>query len=46
MSCFSKWRISRAAIPAPEHGWHTEEILIELGYSWEEIGVLREAEAI
>ena len=35
-----------AAILAPEHGQHTEEILIELCYSWEEIEVSRKAEAI
>ncbi len=29
--------------PAPEHGQHTEEVLMELlGYSWEEMGKLRE----
>ncbi len=34
-------------LPAPEFGQHTEEILTEvLGYSWEEIGRLREAEVI
>jgi len=34
-------------LPAPEFGQHTEEILTEvLGYSWEEIGRLREAEII
>ena len=27
---------------APEFGQHTEEVLQELGYSWEEIGALRE----
>jgi crotonobetainyl-CoA:carnitine CoA-transferase CaiB-like acyl-CoA transferase len=33
--------------PAPEFGQHTEEILTEvLGYSWEEIGRLREREVI
>jgi crotonobetainyl-CoA:carnitine CoA-transferase CaiB-like acyl-CoA transferase len=33
--------------PAPEFGQHTEEILTEvLGYSWEEVGRLREAEVI
>jgi CoA:oxalate CoA-transferase len=32
--------------PVAEHGQHTEEILLELGYSWEEIAALREAEAI
>jgi crotonobetainyl-CoA:carnitine CoA-transferase CaiB-like acyl-CoA transferase len=29
-----------------EHGQHTEEILLEVGYSWEEIGALRESGAI
>ena len=34
-------------LPAPEFGQHTEEVLTEiLGYSWEEIGHLREAEVI
>jgi len=32
--------------PAPELGQHTEEVLLELGYGWEEIGALREAGAI
>jgi len=32
--------------PAPEHGQHTEEVLLELGYSWEEIGALRESGAV
>ena len=27
---------------APEFGQHTEEVLQELGYSWEEIGAFRE----
>jgi crotonobetainyl-CoA:carnitine CoA-transferase CaiB-like acyl-CoA transferase len=32
---------------APEFGQHTEEILVELlGYGWEEVGKLREAEVI
>ena len=30
----------------PEHGANTEEILLELGYSWEEIGSLRESGAV
>ena len=38
--------IATEAQPVPEHGQHTEEILLELGYSWEEIGALREAEAV
>jgi CoA:oxalate CoA-transferase len=38
--------IATEAASAPEHGQHTEEILLELGYSWEEIGALREAEAV
>jgi crotonobetainyl-CoA:carnitine CoA-transferase CaiB-like acyl-CoA transferase len=32
--------------PAPEFGQHTEEVLLEYGYSWEEIEGLREAGAI
>jgi crotonobetainyl-CoA:carnitine CoA-transferase CaiB-like acyl-CoA transferase len=32
--------------PAPELGQHTEEVLLELGYSWEEIGALREGGAL
>ena len=34
-------------MPAPEFGQHTEEILTEqLGYSWEDVGRLREQEVI
>jgi crotonobetainyl-CoA:carnitine CoA-transferase CaiB-like acyl-CoA transferase len=33
--------------PAPEFGQHTEEILTaELGYSWDDVGRLRDAEVI
>ena len=31
---------------APEFGQHTEEVLQELGYSWEEIAKLRDEGAI
>ena len=31
---------------APELGQHTEEVLIELGYTWEQIGELRDLQAI
>jgi CoA:oxalate CoA-transferase len=30
----------------PEHGANTEEVLLELGYSWQEIGSLRESGAV
>ena len=30
----------------PEHGANTEEVLLELGYSWEEIGSLRDSGAV
>ena len=31
---------------APEHGEHTEAMLLELGYTWEQIGALSEAGVI
>ena len=40
------WKFSEtpasAAPAAPELGQHTEEILLDLGYSWDDIGTLRE----
>jgi crotonobetainyl-CoA:carnitine CoA-transferase CaiB-like acyl-CoA transferase len=38
--------IPQQARPVPELGQHTEEVMIELGYSWEEIAAMREAGAI
>ncbi len=38
--------IESAAAMAPELGQHTEEVLLELGYSWEEIDGLRNAQAL
>ncbi|HZQ37008.1 MAG TPA: CoA transferase, partial [Dehalococcoidia bacterium] len=32
--------------PAPEVGQHTEEVLLELGYSWDDISALRAAGAL
>jgi crotonobetainyl-CoA:carnitine CoA-transferase CaiB-like acyl-CoA transferase len=32
--------------PAPELGQNTEEVLLELGYTWDDIGALRDAGAI
>ncbi len=32
--------------PAPEAGQHTEEVLLEAGYNWEEIARLRESGAV
>jgi len=42
---FSKIPI-RPRFPAPELGEHTEEILLETGYSWDDIAKLKEAGAI
>ena len=36
----------RTTTIAPEHGEHTEEVLLELGYTWEQIGELKGAGAI
>jgi crotonobetainyl-CoA:carnitine CoA-transferase CaiB-like acyl-CoA transferase len=38
--------VTHKAEPPAELGQHTEEILLELGYSWEEIGALREGQAV
>jgi formyl-CoA transferase len=44
------WRFSKTPVEIaaayPELGQHTEEVLQELGYSWEDISGLREREAI
>jgi crotonobetainyl-CoA:carnitine CoA-transferase CaiB-like acyl-CoA transferase len=32
--------------PAPEHGQHTEQVLLDLGLSWEEIAACKEAGAV
>ncbi len=44
------WRFSetpaRIAPAAPELGQHTEDVLLEFGYSWEQIGELRERGAL
>ena len=31
---------------APEMGQHTEEVLLELGYDWEQIAALKEQNVI
>jgi len=38
--------VTRDGGPPPEPGQHTEEVLLEAGYSWEEIASLRENQAI
>jgi crotonobetainyl-CoA:carnitine CoA-transferase CaiB-like acyl-CoA transferase len=44
------WKFSetpaRIAAAAPELGQHTEEILLDLGYTWDDITALREKKAI
>jgi len=32
--------------PAPEHGQHTEEVLLEAGYTWDDIGRLKDEGAL
>ncbi|MFQ5874076.1 MAG: hypothetical protein ACE5JL_09775, partial [Dehalococcoidia bacterium] len=36
----------KARAPAPELGQHTEEVLLELGYTWADIGRLKEQKVI
>lgn len=38
--------IAQEAKPAPELGQHTEEVMLEVGYTWDEIAATREAGAI
>jgi len=38
--------VSHTSEPPPEHGQHSEEVLLELGYTWEEIGALHEKEVL
>jgi len=38
--------VESTAVMPPELGQHTEEVLLELGYSWEEIDKLRNAQVI
>jgi len=46
----SPFRFGRSRVtargPAPEIGQHTEEVLLEAGYTWDEIGALREKGAL
>jgi crotonobetainyl-CoA:carnitine CoA-transferase CaiB-like acyl-CoA transferase len=35
-----------ALTPAPDCGQHTEDVLLALGYDWEQLGALKEAKAI
>ncbi|MDP6347033.1 MAG: CoA transferase, partial [Dehalococcoidia bacterium] len=37
---------ARIQSPAPEFGQHTEDVLLEAGYSWEDIAALREQGAL
>ena len=37
---------ARVSATAPELGQHTEEVLLEIGYTWEDIGTLTAEGAI
>ncbi|MBI2830038.1 MAG: CoA transferase [Chloroflexi bacterium] len=37
---------AEVTMPAPEHGQHTEEVLLEYGYTWEDISRLKEQRVI
>jgi len=38
--------VRSSAPPAPELGQHTEEVMVEAGYSWEDIGRIRDSGAL
>ena len=38
--------VTHEAKPPPEHGQHTEEVLLEVGYDWDEIATLRDNQVI
>ena len=38
--------VRSTAPPAPELGQHTEEVMLEAGYSWEDIVRIRDSGAI
>ena len=39
-------KVETSAVMPPELGQHTEEVLLELGYSWDEISQLRDAQVL